>query len=217
MLEPLTLTLAVGGVVAVLALGGISLRVFRRPNSGPSGVLKSTNATQAAADPTAINPGDHLTLEEMSDTYLVTAVAVYVDAEDEDDRWYEYELRDEVGDKTLYLSVERDDEDRWRWCVHDVLEEAEVLRIPELAEVTFTSGKPPRKPFTVRGTAWRPANDGYNYPASVTDRRQDRPDPSSYQPRISDYVDGDRELSVELWKGGRCVSIGRPLSGRVLR
>lgn len=217
-MEPITLTIAMGGIVVVLIVGGISLKIIRRKNAGTNGRLKTATAAQTAADPTAIKPGDNLALVERSDSFLVTAAALYTDPEDPTDKWYEYELFDEVGRTTIYLSAELDDEDRWRWCVHDVLTKDEVLRIPELAEVSFTGKKPPNKAFSFRGVTWRPAHDSYNYAARSTDRRVDRPAPASYEARISDYVEagGNRELSVELWDGGRCVSIGRPLTDRVL-
>jgi hypothetical protein len=214
--DPIIISIALGGVVAIAALGGISVRVFRRKNSGPSGVLKAATAGTAAADPKAIKPGDHVTLEDRVDTFRVDAVALYMDDEDPEDRWYEYELWDEVGRVRLFLAAELDDEDRWVWTIHEILTENQVLAIPELAEVTFTQGKPPKQPFNARGATWKRAHDGYNYPVRATDQRLDRPAAKTYQARISDYESDGRELSVELWNGGRCVSIGRPLLGRVL-
>lgn len=216
MFDPITISIAVGSVVAIVALGGISIRVFRRKNTGPSGVLKAATAGTAAADPKAIKPGDYVTLEDRVDTFRVDAVSLYMDDEDPEDRWYEYELWDEIGGKRLYLAAELDDEDRWKWTFHEILTESQVLAHPELAEVTFTEGKPPRQPFNARGATWKRAHDSYNYAVRVTDQRIDRPEPKTYRARISDYVSDQRELSVELWDGGRCVSIGQPLRGRVL-
>lgn len=218
-MEPITLTLAVGGIVLVLALGGISLKVFQRKNVGKNGPLKTATAAQTAANPTAIKLGAYLTLLDLSDSFLVTAIAVYTNDEDPEDSWHEYELLDEASRKIIYLSAERDDEDRWRWCVHEILSEEQILRVPELADVAYTGKKPPRKQFSLHGSFWRGSYDAHNYGVLVTDTRADRAEnPSTYTACISDYVEvnGTRELSVELWNGGRCVSVGRPLTDRVL-
>lgn len=183
----------------------------------PEGKVRKVGGNEIAADPTRIRCGDDIYLDGTFLEYgTVVMTAHYEDAEDADDDWYEFEIRGEDG-KSFFLSVEQDDDDRWIWSKHRELSRVQAEAIDGFATMDDENWKPPRVIQGFEGSNWRLAPDCYNYKVKVVDIRADRETPSQYAMRVTDYVerDGHRECSVEVWKGGRSVTVGSRFTGAV--
>lgn len=154
---------------------------------------------------------------------------------DEDEVWWVLTLHDDVFNKTLHLSCERDDEGVWEfWTFEDVTEK--TVGLEALNNVSFFSEEGPPREFEFRGIRWTAKNDEYDYTVGVRSEHTDRRDAEEYVTQCTEYTgvyvrDGQPagdELFIELWnargrsasrKSGRTgmsVSMGRPYNGDVM-
>ena len=199
--------------VVVLAFGAGAFLVVRRQRVQKA--LPGGEALRALPGPRPFNPktariGDHAYLgDAYADIFEIVARADYRDEDGEE--WTEFELFDLATDTTLYLSYELDDEDRPVFGIHRPLDAIQLESLTAFDDVVRGGTKPSRD-VVFNGTAFRAPKDDYWYDATVRDVRKDRPEESRYEVKLTDYRAGDRELCLELWDGGRSITIGEPIS-----
>ncbi|HBP00014.1 MAG: hypothetical protein UU48_C0004G0019 [Candidatus Uhrbacteria bacterium GW2011_GWF2_41_16] len=201
-------------LLILLGIGGIGLSiafvVSRLRRHTPR--ISKLESKKVAANPASLKVGSTVYLDDADDTFDVQAVSRYEVKNEPDDFWYEFEIFDSIGNRTSYLACERDEEDRWRWSTHRKLNTGDV------ANPLDANGKPFRE-FTIEGRTWRVAPDCFNYQTHSKGTRIDRPEEVQETVRITDYVPTDgsaHELSIEVWKGGMCVTIGQACQSKIL-
>lgn len=210
-MSELLLWLGIGGGIGGLGLSTWFVMSRLRRASGANGVTK-LESEKVAANPTSLKVGHTVYLDEINETFTVQATTRYQVKGEPEDFWYEFEIFDSIGNRTLYLSCERDEEDRWSWSTH------RKIKYGDIESLLDEKGKPLRT-LTIENREWRVAPDCFHYTTESTSTRTDRPESITETVRITDYVptDGsDHELSIEVWKGGLCLTIGQPCRNKIL-
>ena len=198
-------------------IGGLGLSTWFvigriRRASGANGVAK-LESEKVAANPTSLKIGQTVYLDDINETFTVQAVSRYQVKGEPDDYWYEFEIFDSIGNRTLYLSCERDEEDRWSWSTH------RKLKYDNVTTLLDEKGKPLLRTLTIENREWYVVPQCFHYETQSTSTRADRPESVTETVRITDYVPMDgssHELSIEVWKGGFCMTIGQPCRSKIL-
>lgn len=219
----MSLLVIVGVAVAVVAVVGVGLALRSRSvGSGPAHLpgppralpVGGFGAGKAILDPkpNQIQPGDEVgLLQGMGEPtmYVVTAGAHFVEPDDEDEHWTEFELKRVRDDETFFLEYDRDDEHRWVWILSRKLKASELDMELAFTEVGMSKKHKPPADLEWGGRLWRVQSDSHHYEVMVTDWRIDRPEKHAYQARFTDYreMGGEQELSLEVWDGGYGLTI----------
>ncbi len=177
-----------------------------------------TRATEGS-----IRLGDRLRIEGSADgEYRIVAITRYEVPGEPDDDWVEFTATPwsaQGGDREREVHLATTD--GGGWAMFDELGD-DAFDDPVWHDVVYKGKVKPPRTMTLYGMPFRAGRDDHHYKVRVREERQ-QPDGSvdtdEYKARITDYDDGTpvagSEVSLELWNGGRSLSMGRPLTSIV--
>ena len=222
-----TLGMIVGGVIGGLVyLAKVSLSQHRRPTPGnrrkttPKGILNAETIGEGAKIPL----GSQVYIGDVF--YQVEGCDQHFEVEDGsvsyDDYWWVYTLTDIETNKTLYLCVVLDDEDRWEFWVYEDIKD-QLWELEDFSKLDFSnkSIRPP-KSFSFKKIDWKVKKDCFDYVSHVRSERVDRERVSKYKTRETEYQQylpggrkGNKTLCIEFWDGGINASTGHKYTGPI--
>ena len=211
---------------AMVYFAKLSLSKNRRPAASRSsrkaskGILRADSVGEGRKIPLGshVNIGDVIYHVEGCDQHFETDGGQI----SFDDYWWVYTLTDIATNKTLYLCVVLDDEDRWEFWVYEDIKD-QLWGLEQFSKLQFDNkSKRPPKSFSFRKIDWKVKKDCFDYVSHVKSERVDRSRVSKYRTRETEYQQylpggrkGNKTLCIEFWDGGINASTGQKYQGPI--
>ncbi len=199
----------VGGLILAIFVVGFLFMWF----SGRDGESTTDPPLANAND---LDVGDAIFLGgDVGGVFRVTEIGRYDVPDEPDEAWSEVTVSDDK--RTIHLSSERD-EGRWVWTLNDAFEEADLIDVPGLDKVVW-NGDPPPRSLEFMGMTFEVEEDCHHYEVNVDERKvgaNGTIEEDDYPARVTEYEDGaGSSLALEIWNGGRMLTLGRIFNGEV--
>ena len=184
-----------------------------RGRGGDSQATASEPALKSADD---LDVGDAIFLGgDVDGVFRVVEISRYKVEDEPDEAWSEVTVSDEK--RTIHLSSEHED-GRWVWTINDAFKEADLAEVPELDGVVW-KGKPAPTRLEFMGMPFEVEDDSHHYEVEVIERKakaDGKIATDDFDAFVTDYEDGaGSSLSLEIWNGGRMLTLGREFTGEV--
>lgn len=163
--------------------------------------------------PSDIRPGDEVQFmlpEDLEPCFYSVVSATLTEVRDGSESWTEFAVEEMDGQRRFYLAYSETPDEGWGWSASAPVSAEEIASCQDLMGIDYNKRLPPPDAVEIADAKWRIGPKGAHVKARVREWSAGDKD-ETYKARLSDYreVGGDRELSIEIWKGGMSVTIDR--------
>jgi len=213
--------MALGGELLLAGVGGFILVIFvmgfvfmwfsTRGEDEPK-----TSSEPALENANDLDVGDAIYVGgDVKGVFRVTEIGRYEVPDEPEEAWSEITVSDD--NRTIHLSSERDG-GHWMWTLNDAFEEDDLADVPGLADVVW-GGKAPPHTLEFMGMPFEVEEDCHHYEVDVVERKakaNGQVEEDDYEARVTEYEDGaGSSLALEIWNGGRMLTLGRIFNGEI--